>query len=105
MIDVFNKHTATIQGSGWGWICYNKRLDCLSYRSLPNQDIVQDVSPFLVPIIGVDVWEHSYYLDYKNQRPTFLKKIWEIVNWQEAEKRFVAARAEKDAYDAAKTKI
>ena len=45
-------------------------------------------------ILNVDIWEHAYYLDYKNQRPQFLNKIWSIINWEEAERRYLAARAD-----------
>ena len=93
----FNQRTAAIQGSGWGWLVYNKRTDVLSYREAYNQDPVTDISPYLVPIIGVDVWEHAYYLDYQNARPKYLQNIWKIINWRVAEERLVAAQAESAA--------
>ena len=96
-IKMFNTRTAAIQGSGWGWLVYNKRKDALSYRTAPNQDPITDVSPYVVPIIGIDVWEHAYYIDYKNARPKYLENIWKIINWQKAEARLIAAQAESAA--------
>ena len=93
----FNQRTANIQGSGWGWLVYNKRTDVLSYREAYNQDPVTGISPYLVPIIGIDVWEHAYYLDYQNARPKYLANIWKIINWQVAEQRLITAMAESAA--------
>ena len=90
-IKVFNTRTAAIQGSGWGWLVYNKRKDALSYRTAPNQDPITDVSPYVVPIIGIDVWEHAYYLQYKNVRPDYVKAIHRITNWKDVKARFDAA--------------
>ena len=91
---MFNTRTASIQGSGWGWLVYNKRKESLSFRATANQDLITDVSPYLVPIINIDIREHAYYLDYKNSRPGYLEKMWTIINWQKAEERLVAAMAE-----------
>jgi len=52
------------------------------------------LSPYLVPIINMDIWEHAYYLDYKNSRPAYLEKMWTIVNWRKAEERLIAAQIE-----------
>ena len=104
-ISVFNSRTAAIQGSGWGWLVYNKRKDALSYRTAANQDPITDVSPYVVPIIGIDVWEHAYYLDYRNARPQYLQKIWKIINWQKAEERLIAAQLESKAEQEAAAKI
>lgn len=96
-IKLFNENTAAVQGSGWGWLVYNTRLHSLSFRTTKNQDPVTDISPNLIPIVGIDVWEHAYYLDYKNARPDYLKNIWKIVNWRVAEERLIAAKAFADA--------
>ncbi|CAL1698685.1 unnamed protein product [Somion occarium] len=82
-----NTKTAAIQGSGWGWLGYNPDTSKLEIVTTPNQD------PLLshVPIIGIDIWEHAFYLQYKNVKPEYLKAIWNVVNFQEAEKRFVEA--------------
>jgi Fe-Mn family superoxide dismutase len=66
-------------GSGWGWLCVDDSGD-LKVISTPNQD-----SPLmngLTPILGVDVWEHAYYLHYQNRRPDYLSAFWNVVNWE-----------------------
>jgi len=83
----FNAQTAAIQGSGWGWIGYNAKTKRLDIVTTANQD------PLLshAPIIGVDIWEHAFYLQYKNVKPDYLAAIWNVINFEEAEKRFVEA--------------
>jgi Fe-Mn family superoxide dismutase len=75
-------------GSGWSWLVWNNgKLEALSTA---NQD-----SPLMngmTPILGVDVWEHAYYLKYQNNRADYLKAWWDVVNWDAVAKRFVAAR-------------
>jgi Fe-Mn family superoxide dismutase len=80
--------TAVAQfGSGWGWLCVDGgRLTCFS---TPNQD-----SPHMqgvTPILGVDVWEHAYYLKYQNRRPDYLAAWWNVVNWDVVGRRFAEA--------------
>lgn len=96
-VKVFNQRTAAIQGSGWGWLAYNVTKDSLEFRATVNQDLITDLSPNLRPIINIDIWEHAYYLDYKNSRPQYLDKMWKIINWNKAEERLVAAQAERAA--------
>ncbi|KAF8062373.1 Mn superoxide dismutase [Lyophyllum atratum] len=81
----FNAKTAAIQGSGWGWLGYNKATRKLEIVTTPNQD------PLIshVPIIGVDIWEHAFYLQYKNVKPDYLNAIWNVINFKEAEKRLL----------------
>jgi len=88
----FNNAAATRFGSGWAWLCVSNGK--LSICSTPNQDNpLMDVADCKgTPIFGVDVWEHSYYLKYQNRRPEYLKAIWNVVNWQEVEKRYKAAK-------------
>jgi superoxide dismutase, Fe-Mn family len=88
-IERFNGMTAAIQGSGWGWLGYDRENKRLVLATTPNQD------PLLgyAPLLGVDVWEHAYYLVYKNARPAYLKAIWEVVNWADVAKRYNAARS------------
>jgi Fe-Mn family superoxide dismutase len=78
-------------GSGWGWLVFaGGKLQILSTA---NQD-----SPYMdnqVPILGVDVWEHAYYLKYQNKRPDYVDAWWNVVNWSAVGKRFDAARAGK----------
>jgi Fe-Mn family superoxide dismutase len=72
-------------GSGWAWLIKNKS-DKLEITSTPNQD-----SPLMdgnTPVLGVDIWEHAYYLTYQNRRPDYLKAWWNVVNWPEVSKRY-----------------
>jgi Fe-Mn family superoxide dismutase len=76
-------------GSGWSWLVWDGTG--LAVYSTPNQD-----SPLLqddVPLLGIDVWEHAYYLSYQNRRPDYLGAWWNVVNWDEVGKRFDEARA------------
>ena len=82
--------SAGVQGSGWGWLGYNKASDRLEITTMPNQDPLSMTG--LVPLLGFDVWEHAYYLDYKNVRPDYLKQIWSVVNWKNVEERLAAAK-------------
>ncbi len=85
----FNAKAAAIQGSGWGWLGYNKSMKRLQIAVCSNQDPLSTQG--LIPILGVDVWEHAYYLQYKNARPDYLKAIWRIFNWKNIEERFEKA--------------
>lgn len=76
-------------GSGWGWLCSDSS-GALTVVSTANQD-----SPHmdgLTPILGVDVWEHAYYLNYQNRRPDYLAAFWNVVNWDVVAARYAAAR-------------
>ncbi|OJA19440.1 hypothetical protein AZE42_04227 [Rhizopogon vesiculosus] len=83
----FNAATAAIQGSGWGWLGYNSASKTLEIVTTANQD------PLLshTPIIGVDIWEHAFYLQYKNVKPDYLNAIWNVINFKEAEQRLTEA--------------
>ncbi|HEY4761063.1 MAG TPA: superoxide dismutase [Thermoguttaceae bacterium] len=72
-------------GSGWGWLCKDKSGG-LSVVSTPNQD--NPISNGLTAILGVDVWEHAYYLNYQNRRPDYVAAWWNVINWEEVAKRF-----------------
>jgi Fe-Mn family superoxide dismutase len=75
-------------GSGWTWLVWDGTG--LATYSTPNQD-----SPLLqddVPLLGIDVWEHAYYLKYQNKRPAYLEAWWNVVNWDEVARRFAEAR-------------
>uniref|UniRef100_A0A7R9VNA0 Superoxide dismutase n=1 Tax=Chlamydomonas euryale TaxID=1486919 RepID=A0A7R9VNA0_9CHLO len=82
--------SAGVQGSGWGWLGYNKGAGRLEIQTMPNQDPLSMTG--LVPLLGIDVWEHAYYLDYKNARPDYLKAIWKVVNWKNVAERLAAAK-------------
>ncbi|MEL7432215.1 MAG: superoxide dismutase [Chlamydiota bacterium] len=82
----FNQKTGAIQGSGWGWLGWNKQANRLEIACLPNQDPLSTVG--LSPLFGIDVWEHAYYLQYKNARPKYLEAIWEILDWDVIQKRW-----------------
>jgi superoxide dismutase, Fe-Mn family len=77
-------------GSGWTWLVWDGTG--LGVRSTPNQD-----NPLMdsddVPLLGIDVWEHAYYLKYQNRRPDYLAAWWDVVNWDEVARRFEAARS------------
>ncbi len=76
-------------GSGWSWLVWDGTG--LAVYSTPNQD-----SPWLqddVPLLGIDVWEHAYYLQYQNRRPDYLNAWWDVVNWDEVARRYDEARA------------
>ena len=89
--EIFTSNTIAIQGSGWGWLVYDKSTNSLLYKELPNQDPVS-LNPSHVPLFTVDVWEHAYYISYKNVRANYVKDIWKIVNWKDIEKRYEEAR-------------
>ncbi|KAF9998135.1 Superoxide dismutase [Mn], mitochondrial [Entomortierella chlamydospora] len=90
-IEKFNTQTAAVQGSGWGWLGYNKEFKRLEIATTSNQDPLQATTG-LVPLLGIDVWEHAYYLQYKNVRPDYLKAVWEVVNWKTVADRFNKSR-------------
>ena len=84
----FSAETAAIQGSGWGWLIYNKQTKGLEYRASSNQDLITDQQPAgIVPLLNIDIWEHAFYIDYKHAKADFLKDIWKVVNWQRVEQR------------------
>lgn len=85
-IDAFSKQTLAIQGSGWGWLAYNKQSDRVEFAATGNQEVLY-AKTGLHPLLTVDVWEHAYYLQYKNARVEFLKHIWSIVNWDDVTER------------------
>jgi len=85
----FAKAATTRFGSGWAWLVVGKDGK-LAVTSTPNQD-----SPLfegLTPILGLDVWEHAYYLKFQNKRPDYIATFWNVVNWDEVSKSFEAAK-------------
>ncbi|CCO35588.1 superoxide dismutase, Fe-Mn family [Rhizoctonia solani AG-1 IB] len=80
----FNEAALGIQGSGWAWLVLNTANQRLDIITTPNQDPV--LPPYL-PLFGVDMWEHAFYLQYKNVKPDYLSAIWNVINFKEAESR------------------
>lgn len=89
----FEKAAATRFGSGWAWLTVDGSGK-LQVSSTPNQDNpVMDVAEVQgTPILGLDVWEHSYYLKYQNKRPEYISAFWNVVNWEEVGKRYASAK-------------
>ncbi len=90
--DVFSKAAATQFGSGWAWLCV-KDGD-LEVCSTPNQDntLMPNVGCGGTPILGLDVWEHAYYLNYQNRRPDYINAFFAVVNWEKVAEKFEAAK-------------
>ncbi len=80
----FETATAGQFGSGWGWLV--KEGEDVKIVTTPNQNT--PLSDSLTPLLGVDVWEHAYYLNYQNRRPDYLKAIWQVIDWKQVEARF-----------------
>ena len=91
LIDQMSAKAIAIQGSGWAWLGYNKANDCLELATCDNQDPL--ITKGLTPLLGIDVWEHSYYLQYKNVRPDYVKAIWKVINWKDVQERYQQAKA------------
>lgn len=83
----FAKSAATRFGSGWAWL--GLKDGKLAVLSMPNQDV--PMMEGLTPILGIDVWEHAYYLKYQNRRPDYVANWWSVVNWDEVSRRYTAA--------------
>ena len=81
-----------VKGSGWAWLGYCPKLTKLRVAACPNQDPLLATTG-LVLLFGIDVWEHPYYLQYKNVRPDYVKAIWNVVNWKDIEQRHRDAKA------------
>jgi superoxide dismutase, Fe-Mn family len=84
----FTKAATTRFGSGWAWLSVDK--GAVKVESTANQDT--PLSEGRTPIFGLDVWEHAYYLNYQNRRPDYITAFWNVVNWDEVNKRFLAAK-------------
>lgn len=86
----FTKHATEHFGSGWCWLVVNKDKS-VEIITTPNQD-----SPLMdgrTPIMGIDVWEHAYYLKYQNRRPEYITAFWNVLNWKEVSRRYDEATA------------
>jgi Fe-Mn family superoxide dismutase len=89
----FSKAAATQFGSGWAWLCVHKG-GTLEVCSTPNQDnpLMPGVGCGATPIMGLDVWEHAYYLNYQNRRPDYIAAFFDVINWNEVARRYDAAK-------------
>ncbi len=92
-IDAFSKAAATQFGSGWAWLCVHKGGK-VEVCSTPNQDnpLMPGVTCGGTPILGLDVWEHAYYLNYQNRRPDYIDAFFKVINWNEVERRYAEAK-------------
>lgn len=90
--EVFDAAAATRFGSGWTWLIVGEDKK-IKVTSTPNQDnpLMDIVEEKGIPVLGLDVWEHAYYLNYQNKRPEYISAFWSIVNWDEVEKRYQTA--------------
>ena len=86
----FSSTTAVIQGSGWGWLVYNPSSSKVEYTSMQNQTSPRTKG--LVPLLGLVVWEHAYFLKYQNKRPDYISAWWNVVNWDEVDSRLSKAK-------------
>jgi Fe-Mn family superoxide dismutase len=87
--EAFSKAAATQFGSGWAWLCVHKGGK-VEICSSANQDnpLMPGIGCGGTPILGLDVWEHAYYLNYQNRRPDYINAFFEIINWNEVERRY-----------------
>ncbi len=91
--DEFSKAAATRFGSGWAWLCVHKGGK-VEVCSTANQDnpMMPNVGCSGTPILGLDVWEHAYYLNYQNRRPDYINAFFNVINWDEVNKRYEASK-------------
>ncbi len=91
--DAFSKAAATQFGSGWAWLCVHKGGK-VEVCSTPNQDnpLMPGVTCQGTPILGLDVWEHAYYLNYQNRRPDYINAFFNVINWAEVTARYEAGK-------------
>lgn len=84
--DEFSKAAATVEGSGWAALAYSRKTKKLMIMQVEKHQV--NIYPMFDLLLVLDVWEHAYYLDYKNARPKFIESFWNIVNWKEVSRRF-----------------
>lgn len=88
MVEEFNDVAGSLFGSGWVWICYRQSEGILVIRKTHNQDSICMKTSNTIPILGLDVWEHAYYLKYKSARAEYVANWWKVVNWGMVSKIF-----------------
>jgi Fe-Mn family superoxide dismutase len=91
--EAFSNAAATRFGSGWAWLCVHNGGE-VEVCSTPNQDnpLMPDTGCGGTPILGIDVWEHAYYLNYQNRRPDYIKAFMDIINWNVVEEKYNQSR-------------
>ena len=89
----FSKAAATRFGSGWAWLCVHKGGK-VEVCSTANQDnpLMPEMGCSGTPILGLDVWEHAYYLNYQNRRPDYINAFFNVINWEEVNKRYAEGK-------------
>ena len=92
-MEAFSNAAATQFGSGWAWLCVHKGGK-VEVCSTPNQDnpLMPGVTCQGTPVLGLDVWEHAYYLNYQNRRPDYINAFFNVINWNEVSKRYSEAK-------------
>jgi Fe-Mn family superoxide dismutase len=85
-VEKMSAQTVAIQGSGWGWLGYDKAKQRLTIATCANQDPLSTQG--LIPLLGIDVWEHAYYLQYMNVRADYVKNIWKVIDWKSIQEKF-----------------
>jgi len=88
-IQLISEKSIAVQGSGWGWLGYCTEQGHLRALSTEKHDLPKG----FMPLLCIDVWEHAYYLQYKNDRATYVKAIWSIINWKKVEERLIATKS------------
>jgi len=88
----FTAASMGVKGSGWGWLGYCKKTDALKIATCQNQDPLQ-LNTGLIPLLGLDVWEHAYYLQYKNLRADYVKAFFNVIDWENVAQRYAKAKA------------
>jgi len=86
----FGKAAVGVQGSGWAWLATKKGSGKVEIKAMPNQTSVRTEG--YIPLLGIDVWEHAYYLNYQNRRPDYIAAWWNVINWSDVAARFDAAK-------------
>lgn len=91
--DAFSRAASTQFGSGWAWLLVDKSGQ-LAVTNTPNQDnpLMDICNVQGTPLLGIDVWEHAYYLNYQNRRPDYIKAFFNVINWNEVARRYKAAK-------------
>ncbi|MGA2130061.1 MAG: superoxide dismutase [Candidatus Pacearchaeota archaeon] len=87
--ELFKDAATTVFGSGWAWLVLNSKKE-LEIVKTTNQD--NPISQGLIPVLGIDVWEHAYYLKYQNRRPDYVDAFWNVVNWEKVNENYLKSK-------------